>query len=143
MLSNCTIAFDSSNNKWHKVNDHKLGPGGELIKGTNKLYYMGGIDINTGKKSKAIYEYEGKYGWKKWKQELPVPKDMRNSWSMMEIGSKFCNGSKNMTHTLDGFDAWHFKSIESFKFFNVFEHVHICTKPYIHTSFACPHDDNK
>ena len=118
-MSNCTAELDIKDSKWIKVNDHNLNPGGELINGNDQLYYIGGIDLKMGYKSKAVYEYQGINGWKKWNKELTIPKEMSNSWSVMRIGPEFCNRSKNVTRTLGGLKAWKF---DEKLYFNYFEH---------------------
>ena len=115
--------FDFEGKKWTRVTDHSFHPGGDLIKEGDRLYYIGGIDPETGYKSKVIHEYEGtNSGWKKWKLDLPVPKEMKNSWSIMRIGPKFCQSTKkNVTRTTRGLDAWHFNGTDTFRYFHYFD----------------------
>ena len=128
MLTNCTAKFNVLTDKWIKVNDHDLGPGGELILGAEteaekrRLYYLGGIDSKSGNKSKAIYEYEAEFGWRKWSRILPVPHEMGNSWGVMKMGNEFCPEiQKNMTRALGGFQAWKFKDSSRLRYYNAFE----------------------
>ena len=121
MLSNCTAELNIRNYKWTQAETHNLGPGGELIQGSGKLYYIGGIDLKTGNKTKTIYEYENEKGWNKWHYELAVPTEMRNSWSVMEIGQEFCQGTKNLTRNLNGYSAWNFTNTVNYRYYNFLE----------------------
>ena len=113
-MPECTVEFDLHDNRWIKVNDDRLGPGGKLIKGGARLYYIGGIDPKTGNKSKIILEYKGEFGWEHWPaQELPVQEEARNSWDVMEVHPQFCRGAKNMTRSSYGTGAWDMRSTNS------------------------------
>ena len=85
------------------------------------MYYIGGLNLKTGNKSKSIYEYKAEYGWIKWEQELIVPNGAKNAWDVMEIGSKFCKGVKNVTRGMLGYDAWELVGDSDFCFKHIFD----------------------
>ena len=116
MLANCTTALDLNHKKWRIVNDHNLYMGGELIIGGSHLYYIGG------NKSKAIYEYQGEFGWKKWNLELPVPSHMKNSWDVMGFGAEFCSNKTNDSRGTHDFKGWKFIDEDNKKYINLFDH---------------------
>ena len=108
VLPKCTLEYDLKNGEWKNVNKQHLGYGGQLVKGKNNLlYFMGGFDRESRVKSKNVFEYQSKLNkWTKWESELPIPKEAKNAWDVMEIGPRFCQGRPNMTKSMTGLGAW-------------------------------------
>ena len=109
VLLDCTAEFSLESMTWTKITHHKykdFSNGGELITGTNEeIFHIGSIDPESGKKSKAIFEYTGN-GWTKWPNELPVEESAYNAWGVMRIGEEFCWNATNMTKFLTFDDGY-------------------------------------
>ena len=108
MLSNCTAEFSLESGNWRLIttDDNKMGVGGDLIKGADeKLYYMGGIHITSGNKSKEIFEFQ-ETSWSKWPKELNVDVEALNAWGVMEIGPKFCSNRTTLTKAISYEEGW-------------------------------------
>ena len=108
ILLDCTAKFLLETKKWSKVGDSPkdMGPGGDIIKGKDHtLYYIGGVDVTTRKKSRAIFEFSDT-GWYHWPNELIVDDDALNAWGVTELGSNFCANKTNVTKAVSYEEGW-------------------------------------
>lgn len=108
ILSACTVEFSLENLQWRKLNDDigEIGPAGDIIRGNNdKLYYIGGIELISGHKSKAIYELIGN-DWYKWPNELIIPEEALDAWGVMELGHEYCSNKTNVTKAISYEEGW-------------------------------------